>query len=105
MGVPRGGRIGDANGGDLGTALHAYQEMVSERDLVVRAGWVRQIYVFLGDQRLGKEAERSEEMGCDGKSYWEVVHKRHFERFLATELVEIGGRVKDATAFKEAYEM
>ena len=43
-------------------------------------------------------------VGGDGRFYWEVVQERHLERLLAMELVEIGGRVKDATAFKEAYD-
>ncbi len=33
-----------------------------------------------------------------------MVQERHFKRLLAMGLVEIGGRVKDATAFKEAYD-
>jgi hypothetical protein len=56
------------------------------------------------DHRLGNEAVRSEEMDENGRSYWEVVQERHFELLLAMELVEIGGRVKDAAAFKEAYD-
>ena len=44
-------------------------------------------------------------MNENGKSYWGVVQERHFERLLAMDLVEIGGRVKDATAFKEDYDI
>ncbi len=88
--------------------LHAYREMVSEPDLGVRDGWVRQINTFREDHRLEKKAEWSEEMEANRKSYWEVVQEHHFKRLLgvlAMELVEIGGRVRDATAFKEAYDM
>ncbi len=87
MGMRRAGRIGDANGGNLGVEDAGGCTSCPSRDGL----------------RLGNEAERSEDMDENGRLYWEVVQERHLERPLAMELVEIGGRVKDAAAFKEAY--